>query len=496
MNRVWRRVLRTSLPLLALLASPWALAAGDEAPPSNARLVRADQLLQDDDPGKAAKEFEAAAQADPSLARAHEGAIRAWLVAGDTKKAVAAGQAASEKCPGNPTVLVALADALLASGSPVDAQAAVEPLFAGTAPPMHAWRIKAEAAAAIDPEGAVAGEKVLALALSKFPGNASLLEEMGDFLLSRERPADALPFLRKAIEASPVRVEPRLLLVRGLIRTKDLTGAREAASAAVEAAPGSPEARQMLGRTFEEAGEPAGALPPYQEAIRLRPRRVAFQVDLGFVLARMAKWKDAEKVLTGALKLDGDCLEARLHLGWVLNREGDLNGALDQYQAVLKRLPEDRRLLWNCADLCTILGKSKDARQYIERLLALEPKHSEAWRLTAQNAFRNGKNEDARKALAKCLELDPKNARALFLQGQIHDDEGGFDDAEKSYLAAAEADPKYAWPHLYLAELYDEALSKPVEALNSFRKYLALGGPDADGSIQKAVDALEKETGK
>jgi tetratricopeptide (TPR) repeat protein len=92
--------------------------------------------------------------------------------------------------------------------------------------------------------------------------------------------------------------------------------------------------------------------------------------------------------------------------------------------------------------------------------------------------------------------MAPKNARALLLKGQIEDETEDFENAEKDYKASTEADPTLSWPWLYLAELYDEVLDKPVDALNAYRKYLELGGPDPDGVVKASVDALAKETGK
>lgn len=480
-----------------LLLFPVAPALAAQESPGAARLAKGNQLLAEDEIEKAAKEFEAVALSEPSLAAAHEASLRAWLAAGNPKKAVEAGRTGVEKCPDSGPLRAAYGRALVAAGSHVEALAASEKaLELRGAPAAEALRVKAEATAALDPEGVPAGLKVLAAAIAKTPADARLLEETGDFLLAHDVPDQALPHLRKAVEADRGRVESRLLLVRALLRTKDMAGAREAAQAAADGFPASAEARAILGRTYEEAGEPAAAVPHYEAASKMRPKRAGFLVDLGFVLARSGRWKEAAKTLLAALKIDPANAEGRFHYGWVLNRDGDLAGALDQYAAVLKSQPEHPRALWNCADISAILGKSKEAQQYCEKLLAVDPKHSEAHRLLAFVNFRNGKVEEAHELVGKSLELDPKNARAHFLQGQLWEVDGDWEAAEKSYQASMEADPKLSWPHLYLGELYDEVLGRPVDALKALRKYLELGGPDPDGAIQKTVDALAKETGR
>ena len=83
-----------------------------------------------------------------------------------------------------------------------------------------------------------------------------------------------------------------------------------------------------------------------------------------------------------------------------------------------------------------------------------------------------------------------KNARTLLLKAQFMetDADATDEDVEKAYVAAIEADPKFSWPHLYLGDLYNEVFLKPVEALNAYRKFLALGGPDPEGTVKKLVE--------
>ena len=491
---------------LVLAASRLSLPAAAAAPaprqesPAAPRVAKGEQLLREDDPARALKEFEAALQVDPNLAAAHLGRVKALVATGDAKKALAAAEEGSDAVPENPALATALARVQLAAGNGIAAATSAARALALPSPPAEAWRIRAEAADLLDPEvpagGVAAGEKLLGEALAKRPDDGELHSEVGGYLLQRGRGAAPVPFLVKAVAAAPGLLEPRLRLVRAYLLDRKIQEARDAALEAVAMAPGEADACIALGRTYEAAGEPAAALPHYESAVKLRPKRAAFQVDLGFCLAKLRKWKESEKALRTALKLEEGNLEARLHLGWVLNHEGDLAGALAEYVAILKVRPDDERALFNAGDISVLLGKSKEADRFLGRLLAVNPAHSEASRLLALMDFKAGRKDDAWKHLDACLGAEPKNARGLFLQGQLHDDDGNAEEAEKSWKAAAEADPKYAWPHLYLGELYDGPLAKPIDALNAFRLYIELGGPDPDGDIQRTIDALAKETGR
>jgi tetratricopeptide (TPR) repeat protein len=281
-----------------------------------------------------------------------------------------------------------------------------------------------------------------------------------------------------------------------LLRAGKGPEARAAAVAAQETFPQSAPVAAVLGRTYEVGGDFATARNWYGQAATIRPKRSDHRASVGYILARTGDWKGAESVLRLAERLNAHDIEAKLHLGWVLNHQGKFAEALQEYEAILKVNKDHLRALWCAGDLLVLLGKQKDADRVLTHLLTLKPDHDEALRLKAQLSYKMGKADEAMKLLDQALALNAKNPHALFLKGFILDDQDDSEGAEKSYKAAAEADPTYSWPHLYLGELYDEVLDKPVDALKCYRKYLELGGPDPDGLVKDAVDALAKETGQ
>jgi tetratricopeptide (TPR) repeat protein len=290
--------------------------------PGADRLARGREYLRNDEAKRAVREFQAAIKADPNLAEAHVGAVRAWLRLGDLKKALTAAEEGAGACPRSPAALTALADAHLATGNGSAAKAAADGALALPRPPSGAWRAKAEAVALLDLEGAAAGEKVLREALAAAPKEGALHVALGGFLLDRGRTKEAIPHIRKSIEAFPRSVEHRVQLIRLLLIEKDIQGARDVALEAKGMAPDDPEVCVALGRTYEEGGEPVAALPHYQQAAKLRPRKASYHVNVGYCQAMLRSWKQAQKTLVTAVKLDGTNIEARLHLGWVYNRLG------------------------------------------------------------------------------------------------------------------------------------------------------------------------------
>ncbi len=470
------------LVLAAALGAPSS--RGDET--SAAKVTRGESLLAQDEPARAAKEFESAVASEPTLAKAHAGLVKALLAQGQKPKALAAAQKGAQSCPADPDVLLALGLAQEASDNHAAAREAAAKVLALVPGHPAAARLVGEAVVGLD--GADAGAKAFLEVVQKTLATPALLYEYGDFLVAHGKPLEALDPLRRSAAEARLAAPAHARAAEAFVALAKPKEAKEEARLAVAADASDARAHAALGRALEAGGENAEAVGAYEQAARLRPRSAGYQVDLGYAYARTGRWKDAEPALRGALKIDPDLPEAHLQLGWVLDRTGRQKEALAEYAAVLKAVPNHPRALWYEADLQYFFGKTKDAQESLKRLLVVSPGHSEAYRLLARMSYEAGRVEEAKQHLEQALRNDPKNARAILLRGRLHDDAEEYDDAEKDYLAAIEADPKYAWPHLYMAELHEE--DKPEEALKHFQAYLDLGGADPDGTIAQKVKSL------
>ena len=91
------------------------------------------------------------------------------------------------------------------------------------------------------------------------------------------------------------------------------------------------------------------------------------------------------------------------------------------------------------------------------------------------------------------METDDKDAWAHFDLGKIFDDRGEFEAAKQEYEAAIARDENMPWPHIYLAEIWDDIDGEPVPALKHYKLYLELGGPDPEKTVEKRIEQLEGE---
>jgi len=78
----------------------------------------------------------------------------------------------------------------------------------------------------------------------------------------------------------------------------------------------------------------------------------------------------------------------------------------------------------------------------------------------------------------KALKDNPQNYVAQNWLGSLQRENGDYAAAETAYRAALAIKPDYAAPHLNLGVLYDVYLKRPQDALNEYREYQRIAGPD------------------
>ena len=86
-------------------------------------------------------------------------------------------------------------------------------------------------------------------------------------------------------------------------------------------------------------------------------------------------------------------------------------------------------------------------------------------------AFREGETETAKQWFERVLAVNTRHVQALNHLGVIARNDGKFDEAERYYRAAVAADQDYAPAILNLAFLLDIYLGKPAEAVELYERY-------------------------
>lgn len=220
----------------------------------------------------------------------------------------------------------------------------------------------------------------------------------------------------------------------------------------------SADAQTLLGKCFESQHQATLAYAAYSKALELDPSDIARYDDLisldldsgkisdGEALANRAVtvaptnarawvlkgnaqlrgnvYKGALQSYKQAAKLDPSDPDTMLLIGGVHFITGDYDAAIAEYQAGIKRFPNDSRFYVNYSEV--LLGSPEIAEQ----------------------------QSRAQSLLEKAIQLAPDSAEAHYQLGQLALRQGRLQDAEREFLASIASEPDLSKTHYALSLVY------------------------------------------
>jgi Flp pilus assembly protein TadD len=116
-------------------------------------------------------------------------------------------------------------------------------------------------------------------AIELAPMYADAYVNLGSVLLSRQRPADALPYLQEAIRLKPTLVGPHWNLGLALLRLKRFNEAANQYQQELQLDPGRPQLWEWLGIVLFQAGRFDDAFNAFAKAASLRPQEGLYRAE-------------------------------------------------------------------------------------------------------------------------------------------------------------------------------------------------------------------------
>lgn len=264
------------------------------------------------------------------------------------------------------------------------------------------------------------------------PGHADANHNLGVAAMQTNRPAEALSFLKAALEVKPEIGQYWLSYVAALTQAGHEEAARQVLAQAIQRGLGGAEVDkladqldvrlatepaaaeiehamalfeqkrfaelvgiaqtltrrfpehgfgwQLLGAVLKEQGRYQESLVPMQEATRLLPDDAEAQVELGLVFERLGRLPEAEACQRAAVELRADSAPAHFNLGNVLLAQGHVAEAEASYRHALQvggDFAEGHNNLGACLKL---QGDLALAEASFRRALELRPDYAEALR--------------------------------------------------------------------------------------------------------------------
>ena len=150
--------------------------------------------------------------------------------------------------------------------------------------------------------------------------------------------------LRRTVDQDPQNVEARIDLGHLLLSARQYPQCIEQAKAVLAIDPKNADAYSLLSGVALATGDHDAALKNIQQALAIDPNRGAFHAQLGMIQgSNPAQTHEAEDQLRQAVTLDPKNAPAHIVLASMLEKKGDIDGAIAQAQAATQADPKNLR---------------------------------------------------------------------------------------------------------------------------------------------------------
>ena len=262
----------------------------------------------------------------------------------------------------------------------------------------------------------------------------------------------------------------------------------------------SPRARQMYEEATKllQAGKYDEATEVLKRAISLQPNYVQALNDLGAVFMKTNQLAQAEETLRHAIKLDDKWYLPQLNLGLVLNRRRKHKDAAVLLTALRNNNPDQPKIHPPLIEALMETHQWPQAQEELEKALALKEVDTVDLKIKLGVVrLRQSKFEDAVAAFREATSVEPDNALAQFNLGAALLESGNLDEAEIALRRAYRIEgARMPGAQLQLGQLYfrKKDYGKAIEAFETYLRDLP-GAPNA-AQVREAVETLRRSSNK
>ena len=240
-----------------------------------------------------------------------------------------------------------------------------------------------------------------------------------------------------------------------------------------------------LGQARMGLGQPAEALPYFEQMLRVKPGDAELHNNLGNALAKSGRLPEAIAHYAAAVRLRPNYAEAEANWARSLSEAGQPAEALPHFEAALKLQPGPEAHM-ELASAFVAVGRMEDALPHYQAALALAPDSLEA-RIALGNALAaTGQLQPAQAQFEAALRLRPDSAEAHYNLGNLLARQEKFPEAIAHYEAALRAQPRLAGAHHNLALVFMR-VGRASDALGHFEETLRLVPESADAHHELAL---------
>jgi tetratricopeptide (TPR) repeat protein len=278
----------------------------------------------------------------------------------------------------------------------------------------------------------------------------------------------AIDQYEQIIKIEPDDVDDHLLLGRLYRLNNDLQKAEGEFKTAVKLDPNSEEAVTTLAYLYNEEGDTARA-GEVLSSIPDAARSAKLYSALGYTYEQQKQYKNAISAYRKAIELDRENLDAIRGLAQNLSNDGQTDAALEQYKVIADANPEDWQTYLRISDIYRKSGKFDLALENLKKAQSMAPDSLEAPYNIAAVYQVQGRYDEAIQVMQDLLKKSEKT-------------DGSYTQAEKNNRSVFLE---------RLGTIFRDNNNDP-QAIETFRKMLALGDENAERGYQQIIDTYRE----
>ena len=223
---------------------------------------------------------------------------------------------------------------------------------------------------------------------------------------------------------------------------------------------------RMLGQLERIEGNLPAAGQAYDQALRFTPRDSQLWVDIGRLRYSGGEQLQAVQAAEQAVAFGPDNIRALEFRAQLVRDRFGLNAALPWFEAALAKAPDDVALLSEYAATLGELGRASEMLLVTRKMLALAPRHAQAFYLQAALAARAGRIDLARALLNRTGDQLRDVPAAMLLRGALELEAGNATFATEVLDRLARRQPANQRVQMllaramYEAEAYDDLFNR------------------------------------
>ncbi len=409
---------------------------------------------------------------------------------GDWDDAIKYFRQAIGRSPGDPDFRFALASAYMHLGKPNIAERQLQEVV--RLAPDHSDALSNLGVLLLAREADEEAEAVLTEATRVSPDNAAAYSNLGSSLAKQGKHTSAVDAFRIALDLEAT-ADRYYNLGNSLVALESLAEAEAAFRSCLDQEPEhhfaqhnlavvrarleprNPDVFEHLGDIHRTEGNWKAAVDAYLEAQRLGAREPQFSINLGRSLLAVDAKEDAVSVLREARNDAPDNAEVRNAFGIALDRAGDTEGAIEEFEVAVSLDPQPAGY-HNLGNALVSKGQPAKAEEAFRRALELDRDYAKSHRSLGKllAAFADGLDE-AKQHMETAVRIEP-TALSYNGLGVVQARMEEFEEACLSFRHAISLDKDFIDAHKNLLTALREAgLTEAADEHRARYSYLPLG---------------------